>query len=75
MVAHLIERHYGGDLIDAVRVVYRQLEGHFAFVVIHADHPGLLVGARLQCPLVVGVGDGEMFLASSIAAFQRETRA
>ena len=42
-------------------------------MVIHKEHPNLLVGARLQCPLVVGVGDGEMFLASSIAAFQRET--
>ncbi len=73
VVVHLIERHYGGDLLDAVRVVYRQLEGHFAFVVIHKEHPNLLVGARLQCPLVVGVGEGEMFLASSIAAFQRET--
>ena len=51
-----------------------ELEGHFAFVVIHHDHPGLLVGARHQCPLVVGVGDGEMFLASNAAAFLRETR-
>jgi glutamine---fructose-6-phosphate transaminase (isomerizing) len=73
VVAHLIERHYGGDLVEAVRSVYRQLEGHFAFVVVHRDHPGVLVGARLQCPLVVGVGEGETFLASSIAAFQRET--
>jgi glutamine---fructose-6-phosphate transaminase (isomerizing) len=73
VVAHLVERHYGGDLVDAVRAVYRKLEGHFAFVVVHRQHPGLLVGARLQCPLVVGVGDGEHFLASSIAAFQRET--
>ena len=73
VVTHLIERYYGGDLVDAVRSVYRRLEGHFAFVVLHREHPGLLVGARLQCPLVVGVGDGETFLASSIAAFQRET--
>jgi glutamine---fructose-6-phosphate transaminase (isomerizing) len=74
VVVHLVERHYQGDLTDAVRAVYAELEGHFAFVVIHHDHPGLLVGARRQCPLVVGVGDGEMFLASSIAAFLRETR-
>jgi glutamine---fructose-6-phosphate transaminase (isomerizing) len=74
VVAHLVERHYGGDLVEAVRAAYKELEGHFAFVVIHRDHPGMLVGARLQCPLVVGVGDGEMFLASSIAAFLRETR-
>jgi glucosamine--fructose-6-phosphate aminotransferase (isomerizing) len=74
VVVHLVERYYDGDLVEAVRAAYRDLEGHFAFVVIHHDHPDLLVGARRQCPLVVGVGDGEMFLASSIAAFLRETR-
>jgi glucosamine--fructose-6-phosphate aminotransferase (isomerizing) len=74
VVVHLIEHNYQGDLIEAVRAAFRQLEGHYAFVVIHNDHPGLLVGARRQCPLVVGVGDGEMFLASSIAAFLGETR-
>jgi glucosamine--fructose-6-phosphate aminotransferase (isomerizing) len=78
VVAHLVERHLaasgGHDLVEAVRAAYRDLEGHFAFVVLHHDHPNLLVGARLQCPLVVGVGEGEMFLASSIAAFLRETR-
>jgi glutamine---fructose-6-phosphate transaminase (isomerizing) len=57
-----------------VRGAYAELEGHFAFVVIHRDHPDMLVGARLQCPLVVGIGEGEMFLASSIAAFLRDTR-
>jgi glutamine---fructose-6-phosphate transaminase (isomerizing) len=74
VVAHLIERRYRGDLVEAVRKAYSELEGHFAFVVIHRDHPDMLVGARLQCPLVVGIGEGEMFLASSIAAFLRETR-
>jgi glutamine---fructose-6-phosphate transaminase (isomerizing) len=74
MVAHLIERHYDGDLVEAVRGAYSELEGHFAFVAMHHDHPDLLVGVRLQCPLVVGVGEDEMFLASSIAAFLRETR-
>src|SRR5919109_3037644 len=74
VVAHLIERHYAGDLVDAVSKAYEELEGHFAFVVIQRDHPDMLVGARLQCPLVVGIGEGEMFLASSIAAFLRETR-
>jgi glutamine---fructose-6-phosphate transaminase (isomerizing) len=73
VVAHLVERNYDGDLVDAVKKTYRELEGHFAFVVVHRDHPDLLVGARLQCPLVVGVGEGETFLASSIAAFLRET--
>jgi glutamine---fructose-6-phosphate transaminase (isomerizing) len=74
VVAHLLEHHYKGDLVEAVSKAYEQLEGHFAFVVIHREHPEMLVGARLQCPLVVGVGEGEMFLASSIAAFLRETR-
>jgi glucosamine--fructose-6-phosphate aminotransferase (isomerizing) len=74
VVAHLVERHYKGDLVEAVSKAYSELDGHFAFVVIHRDHPDMLVGARLQCPLVVGIGDGEMFLASSIAAFLRETR-
>jgi glutamine---fructose-6-phosphate transaminase (isomerizing) len=74
VVAHLIERNYSGDLVEAVSKAYSELEGHFAFVVIHRDHPDMLVGARLQCPLVVGIGEDEMFLASSIAAFLRETR-
>jgi glucosamine--fructose-6-phosphate aminotransferase (isomerizing) len=74
VVTHLVERHYRGDLAQAVVGAYKELEGHFAFVVIHHDHPGELVGARLQCPLLVGVGEGEMFLASATAAFLGETR-
>ena len=74
VVVHLVERYYEGDLVAAVRKAYDQLEGHFSFVVIHRDHPDLLVGARCQTPLVVGVGEGETFLASSIAAFLPETR-
>jgi glucosamine--fructose-6-phosphate aminotransferase (isomerizing) len=74
VVVHLIERHYQGNLVEAVRAAYKELEGHFAFVVVHHDHPEELVGARVQCPLLVGVGDGEMFLASASAAFLRETR-
>nr|MBA2384218.1 glutamine--fructose-6-phosphate transaminase (isomerizing) [Actinomycetota bacterium] len=73
-VSHLIEHHYDGDLVEAVRKACAELEGHFALVAIHHDHPDLLVGTRLLCPLVVGVGDGEMFLASNAAAFLRETR-
>jgi glucosamine--fructose-6-phosphate aminotransferase (isomerizing) len=73
-VTHLVERHYDGDLPDAVRAAFAELEGHFAFVVIHRDHPGLLVGARHQVPLVVGIGKNETFLGSNAAAFLRETR-
>ncbi len=73
VVVHLIEEHYDGNLTEAVKATYNDLEGHFAFVVVHHDHPEELVGARVQCPLIVGVGDGEMFLASAAAAFLRDT--
>ncbi|HEY7206592.1 MAG TPA: glutamine--fructose-6-phosphate transaminase (isomerizing) [Gaiellaceae bacterium] len=74
VVTHLLEREYDGDLAEALRRVYRQLEGHFTIVAIHQDHPDLLVGVRNQTPLVVGLGEGENFLASNVAAFLSETR-
>ena len=74
-VTHLIEEHYEGDLVEAVRRAYAELEGHFAFVAIHRDHRGMLVGARHQCPMVVGLAAGEAFVASNAAAFLSETRA
>jgi glucosamine--fructose-6-phosphate aminotransferase (isomerizing) len=74
VVAHLVEEAYEGDLVAAVRTAYTRLEGHFTFVVIHRDHPGQLVGVRHQTPMVVGLGDGENFLASNLAAFLAETR-
>ncbi len=73
-VAHLIAVHYDGDLVDAVRAAYGELRGHYAFVAVHADEPGVLVAARKECPLVVGVGEGESFVASAIPAFLRDTR-
>src|SRR5438067_7518590 len=74
VVAHLIAEHYAGELVEAVRAAYAELRGHYAFVAMAADHPDLLVAARKECPLVVGVGDGESFIASAIPAFLRETR-
>ena len=74
VVAHLIARRYGGDLIEAVRRAYAELRGHYAFVAMHADEPDVLVGARNECPLVVGVGSGEAFIASAIPAFLQHTR-
>jgi glutamine---fructose-6-phosphate transaminase (isomerizing) len=74
IVAHLIERNYDGDLTAAVRASFAELRGHYAFVAMHADQPGRLVGARKECPLVAGIGDGETFLASAIPAFLAETR-
>ena len=53
---------------------YAGLRGHYAFVAMTADEPGLLVGARKECPLIIGRGDGEQFIASAIPAFLRDTR-
>jgi glucosamine--fructose-6-phosphate aminotransferase (isomerizing) len=74
VVAHLLEDAYDGDLVAAMREAYAKLEGHFTIVVIHQDHPNHLVGVRHQTPMVVGLGEGENFLASNLAAFLAETR-
>jgi glucosamine--fructose-6-phosphate aminotransferase (isomerizing) len=74
IVAHLIERNYDGDLTEAVRTSFGELRGHYAFVAVCADQPEVLVGARKECPLIAGLGDGETFLASAIPAFLSETR-
>jgi glutamine---fructose-6-phosphate transaminase (isomerizing) len=74
VVAHLIAHHLDDDLVEAVRAAYGRLEGHYAFVAMSADAPDLLVGARKEPPLVVGVGRGENFIASAIPAFLDDTR-
>jgi glucosamine--fructose-6-phosphate aminotransferase (isomerizing) len=74
VIAHLVAHLYDGDLVEAVRAAYAQLRGHYAFVAMSAREPGVLVGARRECPLIVGRGDGEQFVASAIPAFLRHTR-
>ena len=76
VIAHMVadELDAAGGLEEAVRRVYARLRGHFAFVALAADEPDLVVGARRECPLVVGCGDGEQFLASGIPAFLAHTR-
>jgi len=74
VVVHMLEHELDGDLAAALSRVYARLEGHFSIVAIHYDYPDLLVGVRQQTPLVVGAGEGEMFIASSVAAFLSETR-
>jgi glutamine---fructose-6-phosphate transaminase (isomerizing) len=74
VVVHLLEREYEGDLVQALTRVYPALEGHFTIVAIHHGSPDVLVGVRNQTPLVVGLGGGENFLASNVAAFLSETR-
>jgi glucosamine--fructose-6-phosphate aminotransferase (isomerizing) len=74
IVSHLIERHYEGDFTEAVRGAFNDLRGHYAFVAMHRDHPDTLVGARKECPLIVGLGEDENFIASAIPAFMTSTR-
>jgi len=75
LVAH--EYHHGqtaGDFTASVLAVLRRLEGHFTVVFANADEPGTIVAARRSTPLVVGIGDGEMFVGSDVAAFIGHTR-
>ncbi|MFJ5640503.1 glutamine--fructose-6-phosphate transaminase (isomerizing) [Streptomyces sp. NPDC093223] len=76
VVAHLLAEEFSGtaDLAEAMRLVCRRLEGAFTLVAVHADDPDVVVGARRNSPLVVGVGEGEAFLASDVAAFIAHTR-
>ena len=73
VVAHLIARQ-DGDLADALRAVCRRLEGAFTLVVVDRDRPDVVVAGRRSSPLVVGIGVGEMFLGSDVAAFIGYTR-
>jgi len=72
-IAHLVEEAYRGDLADAVRDALRRLEGAYAIVVMHIGEGDRLIGARKDVPLVVGLGDGESFLASDVAAILAHT--
>ena len=77
VAAALLGREYagnGGDLQLAFRSIVNRLEGAFTLLAMHQDHPGLVVGARRNSPLVIGLGEGENFLGSDVAAFIEYTR-
>ncbi len=76
VAAHLVASAYAetGDLTEAMKAVVNTLEGAFTLLAVHADSPGVVVGARRNSPLVVGLGDGENFLGSDVAAFIGHTR-
>ncbi|MGZ6295315.1 MAG: glutamine--fructose-6-phosphate transaminase (isomerizing), partial [Candidatus Limnocylindrales bacterium] len=73
-IAHLVEEAYRGDLAAAVREALRQADGAYALAAMHRDEPARLVGARMNVPLIVGLGDHEAFLASDVAAVLAHTR-
>ncbi len=72
-IAHLVEEAYDGDIGAATRAALRQLEGAYAIAAMHRGEPHRLIGARMNVPLVVGLGDGESFLASDVAAILAHT--
>ncbi|TFC82289.1 glutamine--fructose-6-phosphate transaminase (isomerizing) [Cryobacterium cheniae] len=76
VAAILLGREYQrvGDLGDAFRAVVSRLDGAFTLLAVHQDQPGIVVGARRNSPLVIGLGDGENFLGSDVAAFVEYTR-
>ena len=76
VAAVLLGREYraSGDLVTAFRSVVSRLEGAFTLLAMHEDQPGLVVGARRNSPLVIGLGEGENFLGSDVAAFVEHTR-
>jgi glutamine---fructose-6-phosphate transaminase (isomerizing) len=74
VMVHLVERAYHGDLVAAFAEALKQVEGTYAFACTHAQEPGRIVAAKRENPLVVGLGDGETFLASDVPAIIRQTR-
>ncbi|MCU0116387.1 glutamine--fructose-6-phosphate transaminase (isomerizing) [Curtobacterium poinsettiae] len=76
VAAHLVGRAFRdtGDLTAAMQQAVQRLEGAFTLLVVHADQPGVVVGARRNSPLVVGLGDGENFMGSDVAAFVAYTQ-
>jgi glutamine---fructose-6-phosphate transaminase (isomerizing) len=74
VLAHLIEDHYDGDLVEAVRGALNEVRGAYAIGVMHTDHPDRIVGARMNVPLIVGLGEGEGFLASDVPAILEHTK-
>jgi len=74
IISHTIEKHFDGDLAQAVRLSLEELDGVFAFVALSAEQPNVLVGARYGPPLVLGIGEDESFIASDVPAFLSHTR-
>jgi glucosamine--fructose-6-phosphate aminotransferase (isomerizing) len=72
-IAHLIEEAYAGDIAEATRLALRQVQGAYALAVMHQGENDRLIGARMNVPLVVGIGTGETFLASDVAAILAHT--
>lgn len=74
VVANLLEYYYNGDIVEALRKVLDRIEGSYALGVLCKDNPDMIVAARKEAPLIVGIGNGENFIASDIPAILKYTR-
>jgi len=74
VIAHLIEESYQGNLLEATRLAIKKIKGSYSVVVISEDEPDKIVGSRNESPLIVGIGNGENFIASDIPAFLKFTK-
>jgi glucosamine--fructose-6-phosphate aminotransferase (isomerizing) len=74
VIVHLVEKYFNGDLEDAVKQALSLLEGTYGIVCLHRDLPGQMVGARNGSPLILGLGEGESFLASDVTAILAHTK-
>ncbi len=74
VIAHLVEKHFKGDLLEAVRAAVKEIVGSYAIGVISSHAPGIMIAARKDSPLILGVGQGENYIASDIPALLGHTR-
>lgn len=74
VVSHLIEENYAGDTCKALMEAIKQLKGSFALAVVNQDEPDKVFAVRMESPMVLGIGDGQFFLASDVTAFLKYTR-
>ncbi|MDF2878337.1 MAG: glucosamine/fructose-6-phosphate aminotransferase, isomerizing [Clostridia bacterium] len=74
VIVHLVDKHYNGNLIEAVYAAIKQLRGAYALGVVAVDHPDELVAVRKESPLIVGLGKEEFFVASDVPAILKYTR-
>ena len=74
VVPHLIEEYYEGSLVDAVLKAVNRLKGSFALVIVSSNEPDKIIGVKMNSPLIVGIGKGEMFLASDVTPLLAHTK-
>ncbi|MFA5523877.1 MAG: glutamine--fructose-6-phosphate transaminase (isomerizing) [Tissierellales bacterium] len=73
VIVHLLDYYYNGDILDAAKKMINRIKGAYALGIIHADNPDMLIAVKKDSPLIVGIGEGENFIASDIPAVLKHT--